>query len=273
MDWLEPLTIAVGAWSWWIATGVFLACAVWETVAPDRRDDRSPLWRWLGHFALYAGCLALTEWLPTLPDWFGSWQYRPFAAIQAYAGAGAVLLAGVAASDLLIYGVHRLDHAVFFFWRFHVVHHTDESVDLTTALRHHPIEFAANTLMTTAVGAASGLPLWVVACYGILSMSFGLLQHANIRLPSRIEPIWNLVFVGPALHRSHHANDPAYYNKNFGIVFSLWDRLFGTYRRPPTDRTHPVAFGIRDVTAAGRSGPSWVWALPLILSRGGRTVT
>ena len=87
------------------------------------------------------------------------------------------------------------------------------------------------------------------------------------------EPIWNLVFVGPALHRSHHANDPAYYNKNFGIVFSLWDRLFGTYRRPPTDRTHPVAFGIRDVTAAGRSGPSWVWALPLILSRGGRTVT
>ena len=151
---------------------------------------------------------------------------EPLTLLEAHAGDGPVLLAGVLAIDLYIYIVHRLQHIVFVLWRFHVVHHADTAVDASTALRHHPLEYLVNAVIVNLLFALLGLPLWVVACYGVISLSVALFQHTNVRLPAWLETTLDLVIVGPALHRAHHSSDPAHHNFNFGNVFTIWDRLF-----------------------------------------------
>jgi sterol desaturase/sphingolipid hydroxylase (fatty acid hydroxylase superfamily) len=256
------------AWPYWAAVGAFAALALWETFVPDRKPDTSPVAKWVGHFALYAASLAAGtlagrfEWAPRL---LGEQGREPFTWLGTYAGDAIVLIAGLLAFDLFIYGMHRVEHGVTVFWRLHAVHHADDAVDLSTALRHHPLEYLVNGTIGNLIFAVLGMPVWVMACYVILSVVVGLFQHANIRLAGWLEALLDTVIVGPAMHRAHHSADPLHYNSNFGIVFSFWDRLFGSWRRLDAAERDRIVFGVREVTEAGFAGVTWAWALPFLI--------
>ncbi|MEO8487394.1 MAG: sterol desaturase family protein [Betaproteobacteria bacterium] len=144
--------------------------------------------------------------------------------------------------DALEYGLHRLAHAWRPLWLVHVVHHSDPHVDSTTGVRNHPLETTVTIVVRVGLYVALGLPLWIELVRVIVANSLFLWQHSNIASPWWLEAL-RPVFVTPAVHRQHHSPDAPLIDRNFGQMFSIWDRLFGTYAEPATDA--PPEYGLR----------------------------
>ncbi len=260
-----------GAASWWVAVGIFLALAGWESHRPDRDLHREVLPRWLKHMLLYAvGLCILALVAPAMLAElvFGSRdQHLVFAAIGRAGGEWAVLISGVLLIDLYVYSMHRVQHRVFVLWRFHAVHHSDIDVDVSTGWRHHPGEFIISAALATVVFVLLGVPAWVFPVYGVISTAVGTFQHMNGKLPIRFERGLGLLIVTPAMHRVHHAVAPEYHNTNFGNVLSVWDRLFGTYLAIDSARAAAMSFGLADAPGLGRDQLRGVLSLPFALRR------
>jgi sterol desaturase/sphingolipid hydroxylase (fatty acid hydroxylase superfamily) len=114
-------------------------------------------------------------------------------------------------------------------WRFHLVHHTDTHVDTTTANRHHPGESVFRYLFTLAALIIVGAPMWLVMLYQALSAALSQFNHANIVLPRWLDNAISWVIVSPDMHKVHHHHVLPYTDTNFGNIFAIWDRLFGTF--------------------------------------------
>ncbi|NNC45088.1 MAG: sterol desaturase family protein, partial [Winogradskyella sp.] len=111
----------------------------------------------------------------------------------------------------------------------HLVHHTDHKVDTTTANRHHPIESLVRFAFTLLGVFVVGTPIALVFLYQSLSVVFTQLTHANIKLPRRVDKAMSYVLVSPDMHKIHHHYRLPYTDSNYGNIFSVWDRLLGTY--------------------------------------------
>ena len=146
----------------------------------------------------------------------------------------AIAIIGVAALDLFGYFAHVLLHKSWLGWQFHRVHHSENAVDVTTAFRQHPGETVWRLLWQLAAIALLGIPLWIVVIYLSLSALNAQLEHANIRLNRTLDRLLRLLFVTPHMHKAHHSRDQKETDSNYSNIFSLWDRIFGTYT-PATD--------------------------------------
>jgi sterol desaturase/sphingolipid hydroxylase (fatty acid hydroxylase superfamily) len=144
-------------------------------------------------------------------------------------GPSAQLVVVVLGLDLSFYLAHVAMHKVPLFWRFHRVHHSDPAVDVTTTIRQHPgeglIRYAFLAVFASALGASPG----AFAAYRLAVALSGLLEHADIRLPSQLDTALSLVFTWPNLHKVHHSRAPRFTDTNYGNLVSWWDRLFGTF--------------------------------------------
>ncbi|GAB4093349.1 sterol desaturase family protein [Flaviaesturariibacter terrae] len=127
--------------------------------------------------------------------------------------------------------VHITEHKLALLWRFHIVHHADNNVDVTTGLRHHPIESVLRGLFFFAGILVSGAPMWAVMVFQTLLVLSTAFTHANISLPRWLDKALSYVFVSPNMHKVHHHWQQPYTDSNYGAVLSIWDRLLGTYRR------------------------------------------
>lgn len=163
--------------------------------------------------------------------------------------------------DLWIYAWHRMNHQAPFLWRFHRVHHTDPTLDSTTALRFHPIEVLISTALNCVLMVALGMNLEVFALYKSVMVVVILFHHSNLRIPPRLDRRLRWVIVPPSLHRVHHSDLRGETDSNYGTIFSFWDRLFGSYR---TRRTyHNIRFGIGQYDSPDWQRPLRLLALPL----------
>ncbi|MEM8583102.1 MAG: sterol desaturase family protein [Bacteroidota bacterium] len=143
----------------------------------------------------------------------------------------ATAIAGLMLMDLIgAYTPHWAEHRVPVLWRFHIVHHTDQNVDTTSANRHHPGESVIRFVFTTAAVIIVGAPIWLVFLYQSLSVVLSQFNHANLRVPNWLNTGLGWLIVMPDMHRVHHHYKLPYTDSNFGNIFSFWDRLFGTYR-------------------------------------------
>ena len=124
--------------------------------------------------------------------------------------------------------IHWIEHNVKWMWKFHIIHHTDPEVDVTTGLRHHPGESVFRLLFTALAVFVSGASFGVVMIYQTLSAFFAHLTHANIKVPKIINRILDKVIVTPHFHKAHHHYTLPHTDKNYGNIFSIWDRIFGT---------------------------------------------
>lgn len=127
------------------------------------------------------------------------------------------------------YLVHWVEHHIPLMWRFHLVHHSDTTVDVTTGLRHHPGEAVFRMLFTIFGVLIVGAPIWIVFLYQSLSALFTHFNHANIQMPKNVDRTLSYIFVTPYMHKVHHHYEIPLTDTNYGNIFSLWDRAFGTF--------------------------------------------
>jgi sterol desaturase/sphingolipid hydroxylase (fatty acid hydroxylase superfamily) len=127
--------------------------------------------------------------------------------------------------------VHLTEHKVHVLWRFHVVHHADNNVDVTTGLRHHPIESLLRGIFFFAGILVSGAPMYAVMIFQTILVLSTAFTHANISLPKWFDRLLSFIFVSPNMHKVHHHWKQPYTDSNYGAVLSIWDRLLGTFMK------------------------------------------
>lgn len=126
---------------------------------------------------------------------------------------------------------HIVEHKVPLFWRMHIIHHADNNVDVTTGLRHHPLESVWRGLFFLIGIVVCGAPMYAVMIYQTLLTVFVSFTHANISLPRWLDNSLSYVLISPNMHKVHHHWKQPYTDSNYGAVFALWDRIFGTFKK------------------------------------------
>ena len=139
------------------------------------------------------------------------------------------------------YVYHFIMHKVKRLWMFHIVHHSDQAVDVSTTLREHPGENIIRLSFTLLWVFISGTAFWVLMLRQIIQAFTTLFAHMNYRLPEKADRIIGLLFITPNLHQVHHHYKQPYTDCNYGDVLSIWDRLFGTFKKLPADK---LVFGV-----------------------------
>jgi len=140
------------------------------------------------------------------------------------------IIIGVLALDFSSWLVHWVMHKVKPLWGFHLIHHTDNTVDVTTGLRHHPGDSILRGVFFMLLIFVSGAPMYAVMIYQTLLVLATAFTHANISLPKKLDTVLSYVLVSPNMHKVHHHWKQPYTDSNYGGVFSIWDRIFGTYK-------------------------------------------
>lgn len=133
--------------------------------------------------------------------------------------------------DLGEYIYHVLMHKFKRLWMFHLVHHTDTVVDVSTTFREHPGENIIRNVITLAWIALGGIGFWALFLRQLIQIISNLFSHMNYRLPQKLDNIVGLIFITPNLHHVHHHYQQPYTDCNYGDVLSIWDRMFGTFKR------------------------------------------
>jgi sterol desaturase/sphingolipid hydroxylase (fatty acid hydroxylase superfamily) len=144
--------------------------------------------------------------------------------------------------DLAIYWQHRLLHVLPWLWPLHRVHHTEATLDATSALRFHPLEILLSLALKLALVVALGIAPLTVLVFETLLSSFALVTHANLALPPRLDRVLRWLLVTPTMHRVHHSTRGDEQRRNFGFHLSAWDRMFGSYAVQSRDT--PQTFGV-----------------------------
>jgi sterol desaturase/sphingolipid hydroxylase (fatty acid hydroxylase superfamily) len=208
---LVPAVERLGGWTrvlrnaglWGLNIGLSLAIIV-------------PLSRWATDTAL--------DWRP---DWYG----------------GIIEVAlDIVALDFLIYWWHRANHAVPLLWRFHEVHHLDEFLDVTSAVRFHFGEVLLSAGFRVLVILALDIPLASILIFEGVVLVAAAFQHSNLSLAPGREEMISRVIITPSIHWVHHHAVRADTDSNYGTILSLWDSKFGS--RSPTPRTPDLAMGV-----------------------------
>ncbi|MDB5281990.1 MAG: sterol desaturase family protein [Bacteroidota bacterium] len=161
--------------------------------------------------------------------------FSSFAFYHFQPGISAIILSFLA-TDFLYYWYHRASHTIQFFWAFHVVHHSSTSMNLTAAYRINWFS-AFITPYFFIPAALLGLPPLYIAISVSLNLLYQFFMHTEA--VGKI-PLIEGIIDTPSAHRVHHGSNAAYIDKNYGGVFMIWDRLFGTYQ----PETEPVKYGI-----------------------------
>ena len=165
----------------------------------------------------------IINWLPEMPLWL-------------------YVLLGVLLLDLIgAYTAHWVEHKVKPLWMVHLVHHSDHNVDTTTANRHHPLESLIRYTFTLIGVFLVGAPIGIIMLYQSLSVVLSQFNHANIRLPKKVDTAISWFIVSPDMHKVHHHYKLPYTDSNYGNIFSIWDRLFGTYMTLDVDK---IVYGV-----------------------------
>lgn len=148
------------------------------------------------------------------------------------------IIIGVLALDFSSWLVHWIMHKVRPLWAFHLIHHTDNNVDVTTGLRHHPGDSILRGISFLLLIFVSGSPVYAVMIYQTLIVLSTAFTHANISLPSWLDRVLSYFLVSPNMHKVHHHWKQPYTDSNYGAVFSIWDRLLGTFKKLDPKEIH-----------------------------------
>ena len=186
------------------------------------------------NFLLAFLLLKTSDW--TVANDFGIINWLPEMSIWLYGILGVLLLDFVGA-----YLAHLVEHKVKPLWMVHLVHHTDHNVDTTTANRHHPLESLIRYGFTLFGVFIIGAPMGIVMLYQSLSLVATQFSHANISLPKKVDEALSWVIVSPDMHKVHHHNRLPFTDSNYGNIFSIWDRLLGTFMKLDTDK---IVYGV-----------------------------
>ena len=157
-----------------------------------------------------------------------------------------VVLICVLLLDFAIYWQHVATHMIPVLWRMHKVHHADTNMDVSTAIRFHPLELVLSLCFKALCVVLLGAPVLAVIIFELLLFIGPAFNHSNLRLPEKLDRVLRWVIATPDTHRAHHSTIVSEQNTNYGFFIIWWDRLFGTYTQVPQGGHVDMAIGLAD---------------------------
>lgn len=252
-----------------VFAAVFLLMAAIELIRPKRRLSVSKPRRWLTNLGIAGVDTLVLRLMAALAV--------PVAAVAAAffakeRGLGLLnqvdwpywvkLVIALLALDLAIWFQHLVSHKVPVFWRLHQVHHADRDIDVTTAVRFHPVEIALSMLWKIVVVIPLGAPPFAVFLFEVILNACAMFNHANIALPAWLDRALRLFIVTPDMHRVHHSVLYREHDRNYGFNLSLWDRLFRTYLAQPEAGHQGMTIGLPPYQSEAPTRFGWSLWLP-----------
>ncbi|MDX2287322.1 MAG: sterol desaturase family protein [Hyphomicrobiaceae bacterium] len=254
-----------------IFLGILGTMALLEVLAPRRALSQPRSSRWLTNFSIVALDSLLVRLMGALAV--------PLAAVAAalYAEANGLgllnltdwpwwieLLIALVVLDLAIWFQHVASHKVPLFWRLHRMHHADVDIDVSTAIRFHPIEIGLSMIWKIVCVLALGPSAAAVVAFEVILNACAMFNHANVRLPLWLDRVVRLAIVTPDMHRVHHSVHRHEHDSNYGFNLSIWDRLFGTYTPQPKDGHDGMTIGLLPYQTAEPTKLWWSLSLPFM---------
>jgi sterol desaturase/sphingolipid hydroxylase (fatty acid hydroxylase superfamily) len=259
-----------------VFASVFIAMALLELALPKRNLSAPKSRRWFTNLAIVgldSLLVRLMDWLPRL---IGS-VLIPLAAVATAMwaekrGIGLFnwlalpawleIVAAVIIFDFAIWLQHVASHKIPAIWDFHQVHHADVDIDVTTAIRFHPVEIGLSMLYKMVWVVVLGPAPIAVLLFEVILNAGALFSHANVALPSWLDRSLRRVIVTPDMHRVHHSIIRREHSSNFGFNLSIWDRLFGTYIDQPDKGHDGMTIGLAPYQNASPTTLRWSLLMP-----------
>jgi len=252
-----------------IFLGVFLVMAAIELGWPKRALIASKRRRWFTNVGIAAAGTAVLRLMAVLvvpvaavAAAFYAQQHQIGLLNQVAWPAWIEIPIALLVLDLSIWFQHLVSHKVPLFWRLHQVHHADRDIDVTTAVRFHPVEIALSMLWKIVVVVPLGASPLAVFLFEVILNACAMFNHANIALPQWLDRILRLLVVTPDMHRVHHSVLRREHNTNYGFNLSLWDRLFRTYTAQPEGGHQGMTIGLPPYQSEAPTRFGWSLWLP-----------
>ncbi len=231
--------------------GLFLLFAALEAWAPRRARTQPRSRRWFTNWAIVIiDTLSLRALAIAMP------ALAVGAALDAQANGYGLLnalewpplfegLLAILFFDFAIWLQHLITHKLPLLWRLHRVHHADRDIDVTTAVRFHPLEILLSMLLKIGLVYLLGPAAWAILAFEVLLNGTAMFNHANLNLPRWLDALIRTVLVTPDMHRIHHSTRREEHDSNYGFALSLWDRIFGTYIAEPKGGEEALKTGLQ----------------------------
>ena len=213
---------------YWAGLSLFLVLELW---LPYRPSSVSKLKRWLTNLPLSIinGSIYYLLYFSVLAEIMVQAESRQLGLLNSFAMPDWLkMVFGILVLDFVLYIWHLLNHVVPLFWRFHRVHHSDMNLDVSTASRFHIGELLMSGLVRMMVVYALGISFVTYMLFEILVNLSIQFHHSSIRINPFFEKFWIWFFIPPSMHRVHHSVKIKERDSNYGVLFSFWDRFFGT---------------------------------------------
>ncbi len=222
-----------------IFVGLFVIIALIETFIPRRQRGQKRQQRWATNWAFTFANFLLLRVLATLMP-----LLAVGAAIDANTHSWGILnmmqmpvwievIIAILVLDFAIWAQHLITHKVPLLWRIHSVHHADTDMDVSTAIRFHPIEIGLSMILKITLVYLLGPSVIAIILFEIILNGTAMFNHANIRLPLPLDIFLRKILVTPDMHRIHHSAQRTEHDNNYGFALSIWDHMFGTYISEP----------------------------------------
>lgn len=253
-----------------VFAGVFLVMAILELLIPKRGLTGGKLKRWVtnisfgGMNSFFIRLMALSS-VPlvamTVAEIGTAQNFGLFRVLELPFWLSIILSLFVL--DFAIYLQHWASHKFSFLWRIHRVHHSDIDIDVTTAIRFHPIEIALSMIYKCALVYLLGIESFAVLLFEIILNGCAMFNHSNIALPKWLDKVIRPIFVTPDMHRVHHSIIRNETDSNYGFNLAIWDRLFGTYIEQPREGHDKMEIGLPDYLHTTKPTKlAWSFLLP-----------
>lgn len=244
-----------------IFVGLVAALAVIEFALPIYRHKKHTYSRWGTNFGLSFFSVALVKYsyLPAAAAFALYIKTQNIGLINWLEIDGVLaIVISVILLDVAIYWQHVLSHKWSFLWRFHRVHHSDGEMDVSTAVRFHPIEIFLSLFYKFLLITLFGAPVIAVVIFELILSSGALFNHSNIRFSKKLDRFIQYFVVTPNMHRIHHSNKKYETDSNYGFSITLWDRLFNSYTAN-YDADKDIDIGLKE--SAEQKTYNFIWCL------------
>lgn len=247
--------------------GIFAAMALFELAVPRRALIFSRARRWTTNLAIVATDTAVLRIVFPMAAvgialWAGERGIGLFPAVGMPLWLAGLL--GFVLLDFAVWAEHWASHKIPLLWRIHRMHHADRDIDVTTALRFHPLEIVVSMLWKAAIVVAFGIPAGAVLVFEVVLNGAAMFNHANVRLPLALDRWLRVLVVTPDMHRVHHSVIRTETDSNYGFNLAIWDRLFGTYVDQPARGHEGMVIGLDEYQHDGPAGYVWSLGVPFM---------
>ena len=218
------------AYSYWLV-GLFLAFCLGDYLFLTFPDRKRLPGQWLLHFGIFIAAQLLTLLFPFTAMILASYSLKHGFGLLPWLGIGPIsgFFLWILADSFTEYIGHVASHRFPILWAFHRVHHCDELVDASSGVRHHPLEVLWSlSVQSVTAFALAPVPETILIWY-FFSTLMQFYSHSRVNLPSSINCYLESVLATPGIHRVHHSSYAPQTNSNYGGIFTVWDRLFGTF--------------------------------------------